>query len=142
MDAYKHVVQYYETDKMGVTHHSNYIRWMEEARIDFLSRIGWDYARLERDGIISPVTEVTCRYRKSTTFADEIFITVSVKEYRGLRLVLAYEMKNAEGNTVAAAESEHCFVDTNGKPIRLSKKFPEFSKVLEELADANGAAAE
>ena len=99
MDAYKHVVQYYETDKMGVTHHSNYIRWMEEARIDFLSRIGWDYARLERDGIISPVTEVTCRYRKSTTFADEIFITVSVKEYRGLRLVLAYEMKNAEGNT-------------------------------------------
>ena len=90
----------------------------------------------------APVTEVTCRYRKSTTFADEIFITVSVKEYRGLRLVLAYEMKNAEGNTVAAAESEHCFVDTNGKPIRLSKQFPEFSKVLEELADANGAAAE
>ena len=32
---YIHTVQYYETDKMGITHHSNYIRWMEEARVDF-----------------------------------------------------------------------------------------------------------
>ncbi len=44
---YMHTVQYYETDKMGITHHSNYIRWMEEARIGFLSQIGWDYLRIE-----------------------------------------------------------------------------------------------
>ena len=53
MEIYKHKVQYYETDKMGITHHSNYIRWMEEARIDFLSRIGWDYKSMEDSGIIS-----------------------------------------------------------------------------------------
>lgn len=41
MQKYRHIVQYYETDKMGITHHSNYIRWMEEARIDFLRQIGW-----------------------------------------------------------------------------------------------------
>ena len=51
---YRHIVQYYETDKMGITHHSNYIRWMEEARIDFLSQIGWSYAKLEEEGIIFP----------------------------------------------------------------------------------------
>lgn len=133
MNAYKHVVQYYETDKMGITHHSNYIRWMEEARIDFLRQIGWDYARLESDGIISPVVEASCRYKKSTTFEDEIFITVAVKEYKGLKLVLAYEMKDAEGKTVATAESEHCFVDKGGKLIRLSKEFPEFDKALGDL---------
>ncbi len=137
MDAYKHVVQYYETDKMGITHHSNYIKWMEEARIDFLRRIGWDYARLEQDGIVSPVVEATCRYRKSTTFGDEVFITVSVREYRGLKLVLAYEMKDAEGNVVATAASEHCFLDKSGKPIRLSGKFPELDKVLVSLAKEN-----
>ena len=38
--GYNHTVQYYETDKMGITHHSNYIRWMEEARVDFLKQIG------------------------------------------------------------------------------------------------------
>ena len=43
VEKYKHTVRYYETDKMGITHHSNYVRWMEEARIDFLSQIGWDY---------------------------------------------------------------------------------------------------
>jgi acyl-CoA thioester hydrolase len=136
MDIYRHVVQYYETDKMGITHHSNYIRWMEEARVDFLRQIGWDYAKLESDGIISPVIEVSCRYKRSTTFSDEVFIAVSVREFKGLRLVLAYDMKDAEGRTVATAESEHCFVNRDGKPIRLSKEFPEFSRVLEELANS------
>ena len=50
-EMYRHIVQYYETDKMGITHHSNYIRWMEEARIDFLSQIGWSYTKLEEKGI-------------------------------------------------------------------------------------------
>lgn len=136
MDIYRHVVQYYETDKMGITHHSNYIRWMEEARVDFLRQIGWDYAKLESDGIISPVIEVSCRYKRGTTFSDEVFIAVSVREFKGLRLVLAYDMKDAEGRTVATAESEHCFVNRDGKPIRLSKEFPEFSRVLEELANS------
>ena len=67
---YLHKVQYYETDRMGITHHSNYIRWMEEARIDFLSQLGWDYDRLESEGIISPVLGVQVKYKKSTTFPD------------------------------------------------------------------------
>lgn len=52
----KHEVQYYETDRMGITHHSNYVRWMEEARTFFLREIGWPYEKIEEEGIISPVT--------------------------------------------------------------------------------------
>ena len=51
MSTYKHAIQYYETDKMGITHHSNYVRWMEEARMDFLSQIGYGMKQLEADGI-------------------------------------------------------------------------------------------
>lgn len=58
---YVHTVQYYETDKMGITHHSNYIRWMEEARTAFLAEKGWPYDRLEKDGVFSPVVSVNCR---------------------------------------------------------------------------------
>ena len=36
MVPYDHKVQYYETDGMGIVHHSNYIRWFEEARVDLL----------------------------------------------------------------------------------------------------------
>ena len=54
MQNYVHVVNYYETDKMGITHHSNYIRWMEEARVEFLDSIGDGFDKLEAHGVFSP----------------------------------------------------------------------------------------
>ena len=132
---YTHVVQYYETDKMGITHHSNYIRWMEEARVDFLSQIGWDYAKLEAAGIISPVLNVSCDYKKTTTFSDKVTIRVSVLELRGVKLHLAYEMKNEEGTVVCLATSSHAFLNTDGKPIRLQQEQPGLFAALSSLIE-------
>ena len=103
---YIHTVQYYETDKMGITHHSNDIRWMEEARVDFLSQIGWDYARLENMGIISPVLNVTCEYKRTTTFSDQVSISVTVKEFKGVKLHLAYEMRDKDDNLILKGISQ------------------------------------
>ena len=130
---YNHFVQYYETDKMGITHHSNYIRWMEEARIDFLRQIGWDYARLESEGIISPVVSVSCKYKHSTTFSDKIVISVFVEEYSGVKLKLKYLMENEKGEKVCEGNSEHCFVNQDGKVILVKKDYPEFHKALTDL---------
>lgn len=134
---YKHAVQYYETDKMGITHHSNYIRWMEEARIDFLEQIGWNYARLESLGIISPVVSVECKYKATTTFSDIVYISVSVEEFKGVKLSLYYNMINAENKIVCEAKSEHCFLNPHGIPIRLKREFPEFYNTLTELANVS-----
>ena len=136
---YTHTVQYYETDKMGITHHSNYIRWMEEARIDFLAQMGWDYVNLESLGIVSPVTAVECKYMISTTFAEKIIITVSIEEFKGVRLKLAYTMKNTEGQTVCQAHSEHCFLDASGKLILLKKEYPDFYDTPTKYAGSNSA---
>ena len=125
MRKYKHIVQYYETDRMGITH------------IDFLDQIGWNYARLEELGVISPVTEASCRYKHSTTFADEILISVSVEEFKGVRLKLRYRMEKADGSLAAEGHSEHCFLDPDGKIVRLDKRFPDFFRTLTELAQAN-----
>ena len=133
MELYQHKVHYYETDRMGITHHSNYIRWMEEARIDFLEQIGWSYAKLEELGVISPVTAVECKYKVSTTFSDVIFVKVSVEEFKGVKLKLKYEMKNAQDAMVCEAHSEHCFIDRDGKLIRLQKAYPDFYKTLCDL---------
>ena len=130
---YTHKVQYYETDKMGITHHSNYIRWMEEARIDFLEKSGFSYDKLEKDGIISPVISVECSYKKTTTFSDEISIEVTELAFNGIKLKLGYIMKNAEGVTVCEASSCHCFLNTGGYPVRLKKEFPEFYSTLASL---------
>ena len=131
MEAYKHVVQYYETDKMGITHHSNYIRWMEEARIDFLRQLGWDYIKLEELGIVSPVVGIECKYKNPTSFYDEIMITVSVEDFKGIKLILHYEMKKGE-TIVLEATSTHCFLNSNGKPIRLDKEFKEFDQAIKD----------
>lgn len=136
MNLYEHKVQYYETDKMGITHHSNYIRWMEEARIDFLGQIGWDYAKLEEIGVISPVTAVECKYKVSTKFAEVITIAVAVEEFKGVKLKLKYEMKNAEGVVVCEGRSEHCFLNEAGKIIMLKKEYPAFYETLTNLAEA------
>ena len=133
---YIHKVQYYETDKMGITHHSNYIRWMEEARVAFLSEIGYDYARLEELGIVSPVLSVSCDYKKPTFFSDEISIKVSVKEYKGVKLHLGYEMKNSDGETVCVAVSSHAFLNSEGRPIRMKQEYPGLNDVLTREAEA------
>lgn len=130
IEVYKHTVQYYETDMMGFAHHSNYIRWMEESRVDFLRQIEIDYPRLEKDGIVSPTIEVNCRYRKSTTFQDVVYITVTMTEFKGVKLKFAYLMKNAAGDTVAEANSVHCFIDKAGKPVRLAKEYPEYYSII------------
>ncbi len=130
---YIHTVQYYETDRMGITHHSNYIRWMEEARVDFLSQIGWDYARLEEMGIISPVLNVSCDFKKTTTFSDQVSISVSIKEFKGVKLHLAYEMKDKDGNVVCLAASSHAFLNTEGRPIRMKQEYPELFDTLTNL---------
>lgn len=131
MKTYIHKVQYYETDKMGITHHSNYIRWMEEARIDFLSQIGWGYERMEECGIISPVIGVECEYKKSTTFNDRVRIEIKVAEYNGVKLTLKYRMSDIyTDQVVALGVSKHCFLNEAGSPVTLKKEFPELDDVL------------
>ena len=61
MTPCEHKVQYYETDGMGIVHHSNYIRWFEEARVDLLEKLGYGYDRIEAEGFSSPVLEVACQ---------------------------------------------------------------------------------
>ena len=129
-------VHYHETDRMGVTHHSNYIKWMEEARISFLDQLGWGYARLEAEGIISPVIGVEGRYLHSTTFDDTVGVRVWVEEFKGVRLVIGYEVTNrTTGQTVFTGQSMHCFASREGKPVILRRQYPELDRLLRELAE-------
>ena len=136
MEKYTHKIHYYETDRMGVTHHSNYIRIMEEARVDFLDNIGWGYAKLEAMGIMSPVLGIHGQYKESTTFDDVVEVTAKVTEFKGIKFAIEYEMINIDnGHTVFTGRSEHCFLDKDMKPLRLSKEFPEFYEAMCALVE-------
>lgn len=120
---YQHKVQYYETDRMGITHHSNYIRFMEEARSAFMEDNGISYAEMEAIGLSSPTLSVTCDYKKTTTYSDVIDIEISVLDCERVRVKLGYQMKK-DGQVVCTGTTTHCFLNEKGRPISLKKEYP------------------
>ena len=134
MRPYVRKVQYYETDKMGVTHHANYIHWMEEARIDFMEQLGFPYERMEAEGVYSPVRSLNCEYRRPCTFGDTVTVRVWAEELRGAKLTIRYEMQNAEGELLCTACSEHAFLDREGRIVRMKRELPAFCAALERAA--------
>ena len=122
MHIFERKINYYETDKMGIVHHSNYIRFFEEARCDLLDVYGLPYDLMEERGIMSPVLGVSCKYKQHVTYGDTIEIKAWFKEFGGVRFTLGYEIYNKEtGALCVSGESNHCFTDSNLKPLNIKK---------------------
>lgn len=135
---YERKINYYETDRMGVVHHSNYIRFLEEARCNLLDRIDMPFDLLEENGITIPVLGVNVDYKHHVTYGDTILVKLSIKEYNGVRMTIGYEVTNKEnGNILLTGETKHCFTDNNLKPINLKKVNPEFNSKFESLKNEN-----
>lgn len=136
MERYIHRVHYYETDAMGIVHHSNYVRWMEEARDAYLTQIGWGPENFEKAGIFSSIVSVECNYKRPAFFQDEIVIICSIEEYNGIKLVNGYEMRNAKTDElIFTGKSTMCFIGRDAKLIILKRKFPEFDQLINSLKD-------
>ncbi len=133
MSTYIHQVNYYECDRMGVTHHSNYIRFMEEARVARMEELGYGYAKMEEDGIVSPVMSVSCEYKKTTTFMDKIEIVVKAVEISALKVSFEYVMRVGKA-VVCKGRTMHCFLK-DGKPVVLEEHWPDFVRILKEEID-------
>ena len=129
-------INYYETDKMGVVHHSNYIRFLEETRCEWLEKIGMPFEVLEKNGITIPVLGVNCQYKYHVTFGNTIVIKPYMKEYSGVRMTVGYEVIEKEtGKLVLTGETKHCFTNIELRPINLKKFAPEFSNKFQALLD-------
>ena len=128
---YMRRAQYYETDQMGVVHHSNYIRWFEEARVVFLEEAGAGYKEMEAEGIVSPVVSVSCKYKSMVRFADTVRISLKIESYNGVKLCLSYEVRDKEtGALRCTGESSHCFLGPGGRPVSLKKSYPKYHEVF------------
>ncbi len=126
MRAYTRRVNYYETDKMGVVHHSNYIRYFEEARTSFMEQVGYDYPRLEAEGIVSPVTAVSCTYKTPLRYGDTATVQVYLTGMTRVRCAFSYRVLDGQGKLAATGNSQHCFLDGAGRPVNIQRENPEF----------------
>ena len=131
LKAYEHKTQSYETDQMGIIHHSNYIRWFEEARTDLLRQMGIGYEEMEARGILSPVLYVTCEYRSMTRFGDTVLIIPILKSYNGVKMTIEYSVTDKEtGELRCVGETRHCFLSRDGKPVSLKRSYLEVDKMF------------
>ena len=100
-------VRYCETDQMGLVHHGNYINYFEEARIAWISNLGFSYSEMEKSGIILPVSKLNVSYLRPAYFDDDLVVNVELAELPTSRLIFNYTIKNKDevivtGTTVLA----------------------------------------
>ena len=122
---------YYETDKMGIVHHSNHIRYFEEARIFFMKNIGCDVAEMEENGIIIPNVDAYAKYHSPIRFDDEVEIEVKLVKFTGAVMGFDYIARFKDSKvTASVGHTEHCFVNSDFKPMSLKRKYPEYFEKL------------
>ena len=100
-------VRYCETDQMGLVHHGSYINYFEEARISWISNLGFSYSEMEKSGIILPVSKLNVSYLRPAYFDDDLVVNVELAEMPTSRLIFNYTIKNKDevvvtGTTVLA----------------------------------------
>ena len=124
-------VQYYETDKMGIVHHSNYVRYFETARTEYLRDSGLAYDEMEKASIWMPVLSVNVEFRTPAVYDEVIRIKCWISRLKGASLEVQYEVSNYEtGEVHATGSSSHAFTNPELKPIRVKKEAPEVYRVF------------
>ncbi len=135
MFTYHRKAYYHETDQMGLIHHSNYLKWMEEARIGLMEEAGMSYREMEKTGIVSPVVEITVEYKRPVAFDDDVEIRISIEKYTGAVLEVFYEIDNVTAGVLSAkARSKHCFL-REGRPTSLKRALPEVDERIRDMMD-------
>lgn len=115
---------YYETDRMGIVHHSNHIRYFEEARIDFMHKIGCDVLELEKRGVLIPNVDAYAKYKKPIGFYDDVYIETKLTAFSGSRMEYDYTIRFCETDEIAATgHTTHCFVNKDLRPLSIRRQF-------------------
>ena len=123
---YEHHTKYHETDQQGIIHHSNYVKWMEDARMNLMEQLGLGYKQMETMEIMSPVLSMSVEFRSVVKFDDTVVIDTQLIAYDGYKMEIAYRIYDKKtGEDRAIAKSKHCFVNKSGMPISLKRVYPE-----------------
>ncbi|GKV68232.1 hypothetical protein NCCP2716_07300 [Sporosarcina sp. NCCP-2716] len=128
-------IRYAETDQMGVVYHANYLIWMEIGRTKLIEDLDFNYAGLEADGYLSPVTDLSIRYKAAMRYGEMATVRTWIESHGKLRTTYGYEILHADGTVAATAVSEHVVVKKdNFRPVSLRKIAPEWDAKYAELA--------
>lgn len=134
--VYKRAVNYYETDRMGIVHHSNYARYLEECRVKLMKTLEMPLDMLEAMGYMIPVVDLKCTFREPARFGETLLIVPKIEKVTPARFYISYIIYDETGKNIKhIAETSHCFIDRDFNIVSLKKKNPE---LFEKLVLAQG----
>ena len=133
MYEYTRKVYYYETDKMGVVHHSNYARWLEEAREEYFIDENLAYIETESYGVQCPVTDMSMKFKRSARYGDSFTVKLEMTIYTGVRFRISYSVINQDEALLLVAETGHAFVNSDHRPVSLARAIPHRHELMKAL---------
>lgn len=112
-------VRYYETDQMGIVHHSNYVRYFECGRTALLKEVGLPIEKIEEAGVMLPVVSVEAKYKVPARLGDTLKVVTMVNEVPRAKLVIRNEIYNPAGELVCLGSVTLGFIDAvTRRPVR------------------------
>jgi len=117
-----HQVRYAETDQMRFVHHSNYVKYFEMSRIEWLDALGVSYAQMEREGLLMPVVSVAMTFKKPLHFGDSFKVKVSLKKPPLETLEFDYAITNQAEEEICTGSTVLAFITAEkNKAVRCPK---------------------
>ena len=126
---------YYETDRMGIIHHSNYIRWFEESRVDFMEQLNYPYQKVNDLGIDFALLDVYCEYKSMVRFGDIVDIYVTLSDLTEMRMTINYKIVNKSNEICTLGHTKHFFYNNSKqRPVSLKREIPELYELFHSVS--------
>jgi acyl-CoA thioester hydrolase len=107
-----------DTDQTGAVYYANYLRWFESARAALCRERGISGRQLTELGVMFPVAEVWCKYRRPTFYEDLLDVEIQVTQLGLARIRFGYHIRR-DGELIVEGHTLHACVDVQGKPVRI-----------------------
>ena len=123
----EHHVDFFDTDAMEVVHHSNYIRWFEIGRVEFLRAAGITLGELMADGFVFPITDVSAKFLSPGRFDDVLVIETTPTALTKAKMAFDYRiLRKGEETVLVTGHTQNVFTSREtGKIARLPEKYYE-----------------
>ncbi len=113
-------VRYAETDQMGIVHHANYPIYYEMGRTEMFRNIGLPYDEMERRGIILPLIDLHCNYKRSAYYDEELTLITQLRELPTARIRFDYIIRNGNDEVINEGYTTLVFMDAEKRrPMRI-----------------------
>ncbi len=104
---------------MGVVYHGNYAQFFEIGRTEWLRSMGVTYKYMEKTGIMLPVISLSCNFKKSALYDDELIVTTYLKKTPSVKIEFDYEITNQNNELICTGNTILAFINSETKkPMR------------------------